>query len=83
MAKDYITYWSEKGEYGRIRIEKTLERKRKRKEKKKEVFICEKCGDVSPFPLTPVEDPYSKEIQHTSYIARMCGWCYDASRGDI
>jgi len=83
MGKSYNEYWSAKGEYGRIRIERTNERKRKRNVKKDKAYICEKCGDVKSFPIQKVEDPYSKEMHGSSCMMRLCGWCYEASCGDI
>lgn len=34
-AKDYITYWNEKGEYGRNRVDRMQMRKKKRYDKHK------------------------------------------------
>ena len=83
MKKDYITYWNEKGEYGKTRISRMLNRKRLRAQRKSKRFTCSYCNKTFDNPVPYVADPYHLEINGVTYMQRMCDECYYNASMDI
>ena len=80
---DYISYWKEKGEYGEIRIQRMIIRKKKRKEKGSKSHTCELCHKVFPYPVTLQINPYYSEMEGIISWERICRDCYESACGDI
>ncbi|MCK9544456.1 MAG: hypothetical protein M0R03_20755 [Novosphingobium sp.] len=80
MKKDYKTYWSEKGNYGLVRFERMLERKKKRKAKKGVPHKCQCCGKNTGHDVV---NPYYYEMFGEKRVERLCDYCYQAARDDI
>ena len=82
--QDYISHWKSKGEYGRIRVERMLERKRLRRTKtRSKSRTCDICEHTYPYEIHKRLNPYDSDIHGVHNVQRICEYCYDSLLGDI
>lgn len=83
ILTEYDKYWASKGEYGKIRVERKIARKKVRAKKARKSHRCEQCNKLFPHPVEFVINPYYKDMYGSINMQRLCTDCYNSCCEDI